>query len=216
DVAARGIRTIQGRLVLDTTYFDGAVEPPHFEEQPKERAAFRAPVASLGVNRSAITITVMQAPGGGARITLDPPSDYVRLAKAEVASVGRGRTRLRVDQRARAGAIELDVTGQIRAGEGSWDLRRRIDDPARYAAELFRKALADEGVRIRSRAIAAGAVPLTMRLVAHHDSAPLADVIRLVNKHSDNYAAECVLKTLGAETKGTPGPATWADGVAAM
>jgi D-alanyl-D-alanine carboxypeptidase/D-alanyl-D-alanine-endopeptidase (penicillin-binding protein 4) len=37
-----------------------------------------------------------------------------------------------------------------------------------------------------------------------------------MNKYSDNYVAECILKTLGAELKGTPGPATWADGIAAV
>ncbi len=216
DVAGRGVRTVEGRLVLDTTYFDGAVEPPHFDEQPKERAAFRAPVASLGVNRSAVAITVIAEPGGGARVVLDPPSDHVKLAKVEVTSVDRGRTRLRVEQRTRAGALEIDVTGQIRAGEGLWELKRRIDDPARMAAELFRKALAEQGVRIRSRAIGSGAVPVALKPIAYHDSPPLTDVLRLVNKHSDNYIAEAVLKTLGAETKGTPGPATWADGLAAM
>ena len=35
-----------------------------------------------------------------------------------------------------------------------------------------------------------------------------------MNKQSDNYVAETVLKTLGAETRTTPGPATWADGLA--
>jgi D-alanyl-D-alanine carboxypeptidase/D-alanyl-D-alanine-endopeptidase (penicillin-binding protein 4) len=216
DVAGRGVRTVLGRLVLDTTYFDGALDPPHFDEQPKERAAFRAPIASLGVNRGAIAITVMAEPGGGARVTLDPPSDHVKLAKVEVTSVDRGRTRLRVEQRTRAGTAEVDVTGQIRAGEGLWELKRRIDDPARMAAELFRKALAEQGVRIRARAIGSGAVPTTLKTIAYHDSPPLADVLRLVNKSSDNYAAEAVLTTLGAETKGTPGPATWADGLAAM
>jgi D-alanyl-D-alanine carboxypeptidase/D-alanyl-D-alanine-endopeptidase (penicillin-binding protein 4) len=216
DVAARGVRSIEGRLVIDTTYFDDAVEPPHFDEQPRERAAFRAPVASLGVNRCAITVTVMQEPGGRARVTLEPESDYVRLGKTEVTSTREGRTRLRVDPRTRNGGIELDVTGQIRTGEGSWDLRRRIDDPARFAAEVFRSALADQGIRIRSRALGNGTVPPTLKLIAHHDSAPLSDVLRIVNKHSDNYVAESLLKTLGAELKGTPGPATWADGIAAM
>ncbi len=216
DVAGRGVRTIEGRLVLDTTYFDGAIDPPHFDEQPKERAAFRAPIASLGVNRGAIAITVMAEPGGGARVWLDPPGDHVKLAKVEVTSALRGRTRLRVEQRTRAGTAEVDVTGQIRAGEGLWEIKRRIDDPARMAAELFRKALAEQGVRIRSRAIGSGAVPVALKPIAYHDSPPLTDVLRLVNKHSDNYIAEAVLKTLGAETKGTPGPATWADGLAAM
>jgi D-alanyl-D-alanine carboxypeptidase/D-alanyl-D-alanine-endopeptidase (penicillin-binding protein 4) len=220
DVAARGVREVTGRLVVDTTYFDGAIEPPHFDEQPKERAAFRAPVASLGVNRSAVEISVIPEPGGPGggdpRVTIEPPCEYVRLAKTEVTTVDKGRTRLRVEQRTKAGTLELDVTGQLRTGEGPWRLRRRIDDPARFAAEVFRRALAEEGVHLRTRAIGSGTVPLTMRLIAHHDSATLADVLRLVNKHSDNYVAESVLKTLGAELKSAPGPATWADGLAAM
>jgi D-alanyl-D-alanine carboxypeptidase/D-alanyl-D-alanine-endopeptidase (penicillin-binding protein 4) len=217
DVAGRGVREVSGRLVLDTTYFDGAIEPPHFDEQPKERAAFRAPIASLGVSRGSITISVVAEPGGGgARVEIEPASEYVRLAKTEVTTVDKGRTRLRVEQRARSGGVELDITGQIHAGEGTWELRRRLDDPARVAAEVFRKALADRGVRLRSRAIGSGAVPATAKLLAFHDSAPLSDVLRLVNKHSDNYIAESMLKTLGAETKVTPGPATWADGLAAM
>ncbi|HWO22970.1 MAG TPA: D-alanyl-D-alanine carboxypeptidase/D-alanyl-D-alanine-endopeptidase [Kofleriaceae bacterium] len=217
DVAARGVREIEGRLVVDATYFDGVIEPPHFDEQPKERAAFRAPVASLGMNRGAIAIRVAPEPGGGdPRVLLDPPCECARLAKTEVTSADKGRTRLRVEQRTKGGVIEYDVTGQIRASDGTWEVRRRFDDPARLAAEVFRRALADEGVRLRTRGIGSGTVPLTLRLLAHHDSATLADVLRLVNKHSDNYIAESVLKTLGAETKGTPGPATWADGTAAL
>ncbi|MBA3819877.1 MAG: D-alanyl-D-alanine carboxypeptidase/D-alanyl-D-alanine-endopeptidase [Deltaproteobacteria bacterium] len=220
DVAARGVRNVEGKLVLDTSYFDGAIEPPHFEEQPKERAAFRAPVASFGVNRSAVVITVMTEPGGGSRITLEPQTDYIKIAKQEVTSVPVGRTRLRVEiktkPKPRPELVELEITGQIRIGEGSWDLKRRVDDPARFAGEVFRKALATHGVKIRQRALGSGTVPLTAKVVAHHDSPPLTEVVRWMNKHSDNYIAESLMKTLGAERKGTPGPATWADGSAAL
>ena len=58
-------------------------------------------------------------------------------------------------------------------------------------------------------------VPAAAKLIAAHDSPTLADVLRTMNKHSDNYIAECVMKTLGAETKAAPN-ATWADGVAAL
>lgn len=216
DVAARGVRNVEGKLVLDTSYFDNNVEPPHFDEQPKERAAFRAPVASFGVNRSAVVLTVMAEPGGAARITLDPKTDYYKLTKQEVTSVTEGRTKLRVEQKPKKDHVELEITGQIKFGEGSWDLRRRVDDPARFAADVFKKALADQGVKIRKAQLGSGTIPLTAKLVAHHDSPPLLDVVRAMNKHSDNYVAECILKTLGAELKGTPGPATWADGLAAV
>lgn len=217
DVAARGVRNVEGKLVLDTGYFDTNFEPPHFDEQPKERAAFRAPVASFGVNRSAVTLTVMAEPGGApARISIEPQTDYYKLTKQEVTSVTEGRTKLRVEQKPKKDHVELEVTGQIRAGEGSWDLRRRVDDPARFAADVFKRALADQGVKIRKPQLGNGTVPLTAKIVAHHDSPPLLDVVRAMNKYSDNYVAESILKTLGAELKGTPGPATWADGLAVI
>lgn len=216
DVAARGIRTIEGKLVLDTTYFDNQVEPPHFNEQPKERASFRAPVAAFGVNRSSVTMTIMAEPGGGARVTLDPITEYTRITKDEVTSVPTGRTRLRLEMKPKRDHVELEITGQIRTGEGSWDLRRRIDDPARFAAVVFKKKLERHGVTLRKPQIAFAAIPQTAKLVAHHDSPALAEVVRIMNKHSDNYLAESILKTLGAETKGTPGAATWPDALAAM
>ena len=212
DVAARGIRNVEGKLVIDTSYFDSVTEPPHFEEQPKERAAFRAPIASFAVARGAFTVTVMTDPDGTARITMDPKAgDYLQLTKEEVTTIPIGRTRLRVETKPKRDHLEIEVTGQIRANEGSWDIRRRVDDPTRFAAEVFKKALADNGVQIRKRAIGLGRVPLASKLVAAHESPTLAEVVRIMNKHSDNNVAETILKTLGAELKGTPGPASWAD-----
>jgi serine-type D-Ala-D-Ala carboxypeptidase/endopeptidase (penicillin-binding protein 4) len=216
DVAARGVRSVD-RLVLDTSYFDDATEPPHFDEQPGETAYFRAPVASLGVARSAVTVTVTADPGGAATLRLDPaPGDYVRLVNRGVTSVTRGRTRLKVELKPQPDHLAIEVSGQIRWGEGRWEIRKRIDDPTRFAGEIFRRALIEHGVKVKARALAIGAVPPDATLLAAHDSAPLSEVVRQMNKLSDNYLAECVLKTLGAETRATPGPATWADGLAAL
>ena len=217
DVAARGIRTIDGQLIVDATYFDGDVEPPHFADQPKERAAFRAPVASLGVGKSAITVTVLPEPGGAGTVELEPDvPDYVRVGKADVKTVTDKRTRLKIDVQSKGGRLEVDVTGQIKVASGSFDVRKRVDDPPRLASEVFRAALAEHGVKLARRGFAYAAVPPAAKLVAVHDSAPLALVIRDMNKQSDNYIAESVLKTLGAETRTTPGPATWTDGTAAV
>ncbi len=215
ELAARGVRAVEGRIVLDTSYFDGVVEPPHFEDQPKERAGFRAPVASLGVARSSITVVVVADPGGGATVTLEPETDgYYVLTRREVTSVTSGRTRLRVETKVKGDHVEVEVTGIIRAGEGSWDLRRRVDDPARFAGEVFRHLLAEHGIAVRQKSIGIGTVPLAAKIIAVHDSQPLPDVLRFMNKTSDNYVAESVLKTLGAEsrTAPVPAPATWADG----
>jgi serine-type D-Ala-D-Ala carboxypeptidase/endopeptidase (penicillin-binding protein 4) len=216
DLAARGVRSVD-RLVIDASYFDEVVEPPRFEDQKTETAGFRAPVASFGVARSAVTVVVVADPGGAASVALDPePGDYLTLVTHDVTSVARGRTRLKIDLKPRSDHLEIDVSGQIRWGEGSWEVRKRIADPVRFAGEVFRRALVDHGIKVKARAIGRGPVPATAKLLASHDSAPLSDVLRHMNKLSDNYLAESVLKTLGAETRATPGPATWDDGRAAV
>jgi D-alanyl-D-alanine carboxypeptidase/D-alanyl-D-alanine-endopeptidase (penicillin-binding protein 4) len=216
ELAARGVRSVD-RLVIDDSYFDDQVEPPHFADQPGETAGFRAPVASLGVARSTVTVVVVADPGGAATVTLDPePGDYIKLVDKGVTSVTRGRTRLVVDMKPKIDHLEVTVSGQIRWGEGSWEIRKRVGDPTRFAGEVFRRALSEHGVKVKARALGHAVVPATARLLAAHDSPPLSDVLRTMNKVSDNYLAESLLKTLGAETRTTPGPATWADGRAAL
>ena len=217
EIAARGVRTIKGNLVIEATYFDNAVDPPHFAEQPKERAYFRAPVASFGVSRSAFLVNVIGEPGGGARVWIEPDAgEHIKLTKAEVTSIVEGRTRIKVDIKPKKDILEVEVIGQIRLADGHWWSRRRVDDPLRYAAEVFKRALAERGIKFTKKPIKLGPVPLNAKALVAHDSEPLSSVIRDMNKASDNYAAESVLKTLGAETRATPAPASWADGVAAV
>ncbi|HEX7836213.1 MAG TPA: D-alanyl-D-alanine carboxypeptidase/D-alanyl-D-alanine-endopeptidase, partial [Kofleriaceae bacterium] len=216
DVAARGVRSVD-RLVIDAGYFDDQVDPPHFTDQPGETAGFRAPVASFGAARSTVTVVVVADPGGAAHAMLEPAAgDYIKLVNKGTTSVTRARTRLVVDEKPRADHLEISVSGQIRWGEGSWEVRKRVPDPIRFAGEVFRRALIEHGVKVKAHAIGRGTVPATAKLLAAHDSPPLSEVLRSMNKSSDNYLAESLLKTLGAETRTTPGPATWADGRAAL
>jgi D-alanyl-D-alanine carboxypeptidase/D-alanyl-D-alanine-endopeptidase (penicillin-binding protein 4) len=224
EIAARGVRTIKGGLVIEATYFDTDVEPPHFNEQPKERAHFRAPVASFGVSRSAFIVNVIADPAGKARVWLEPDAgDHIKLTKVDVNSVVEGRTRIKVDIKPKKDPItkkdvlEVEVVGNIRFADGHWWSRRRVDDPVRYAGDVLKRALAEKGIKLLARnPIKTGTVPLNAKLLVAHDSNSLSSVVRDMNKSSDNYYAESVLKTLGAETRATPAPASWSDGIAAM
>ncbi len=55
-----------------------------------------------------------------------------------------------------------------------------------------------------------GKVPSNAIKVIQHLSPPLGDIIRLMNKPSDNWIAEFLFKAIGAEVKGVPG--TWRKG----
>ena len=74
---------------------------------------------------------------------------------------------------------------------------------------LLKAALMEKGVQIAG-GIVSGAVPSDARSVAKHLSPQLADILKLMNKPSDNWIAELVFKTIGAEVMGEPG--TWKKG----
>ncbi len=218
DLAVAGVRAVTGALVIDASAFDGAVEPPHFDEQPKERAGFRAPIAALAVAESTFTVVVEPDPAGlaPALVRLEPEApDYVRLTKLEVATLTTGRPRLRVDTKLVSGHLEVAVTGQVRSDGGVSYVRRRVDDPVRLATEVWKRALADEGIKIGRRP-RAGTTPTTARALTSRASATLAEVVRSMNKSSDNFLAETVLKTLGAAGRTDGQPASWADGLAVV
>lgn len=69
--------------------------------------------------------------------------------------------------------------------------------PSILAARSFRRALQRRGVSV-ANGVHAGRAPAESMLLATDHSPPLASILRAMNSDSDNYAAELVLKALGA------------------
>lgn len=223
DLRWRGVEFVTGDLVFDGSYFDDVDEPPRYADQPKERAGYRAPIGAASLEKNAVTVVVVpdRLGLGLAAVSLDPPaSDHVRLVEDDVVTVATGRTRIAVSTEVKKDHLELRVTGQIAAADGVYFARRRIDDPVAQFGDALRAALADAGIRIRGKGIRRRAIAPTdkVTVLAEHDSEPLADVVRAMVKTSDNYLAETVLKTMGAEARAAAGggPGTWADGIAVV
>ena len=74
---------------------------------------------------------------------------------------------------------------------------------------LLKNELVEKGIEVTGNVVS-GTVPEEARAVAKHLSPPLADIIKLMNKPSDNWIAEFLFKAIGAEVMGEPG--TWQKG----
>ena len=74
---------------------------------------------------------------------------------------------------------------------------------------LLKTELEQKGIEVVGEVVS-GTVPPDTRSVAKHLSPPLADILKLMNKPSDNWIAELLFKTIGAEVIGEPG--TWRKG----
>jgi serine-type D-Ala-D-Ala carboxypeptidase/endopeptidase (penicillin-binding protein 4) len=88
-----------------------------------------------------------------------------------------------------------------RSGRSSPFWQRR---PARFAASAFSKQLRAAGVDVR-RSAATGTTPAAAPLVTEWRSAPVAELLRLMNPPSDNFMAETLVKVLGGSTAGGTG-----------
>ena len=82
--------------------------------------------------------------------------------------------------------------------------------PPLLAAQGLIDALGRRGITVSGR-IGAGVAPAGGRLLARDESPPLSEIMRFLNRHSDNFTAEMLTKQLGA-LDGKPG--STADGLA--
>ena len=125
------------------------------------------------------------------------------------------------------GKIIIDETYLDRVPEGPgwmWDDRplqisalsiREIEpdtntwNRAYACGHLLKTALMEGGINVTGEVVS-GTVPSDAKVIVKHLSPPLADILKLMNKPSDNWIAELIFKTIGAEVIGEPG--TWQKG----
>ena len=205
DLAALGLHKVRGALVVDDSLFDGGYVPPGL--RPEERLdASRAPSSAASLNGNVVAVTIIPGATAGApaRIVLDPPSPYFTVA-GRVVTAASGPAAPAVDTKEDGGHTRVNVGGRIKLGADPRTFYRRVAQPSLFLG-LHAEAAARAARDRRRRRVRVGAAPAQgLRVLAAHDSAPLAVVVQDLNKRSNNFAAEQLLRTMGAEIGGRPG-----------
>jgi D-alanyl-D-alanine carboxypeptidase/D-alanyl-D-alanine-endopeptidase (penicillin-binding protein 4) len=213
DLKARGIRRVEGDLVVDQRFFDGETTPPAFEQQPNEWAPFRAPVAAVSVDENTVTLSIRPgASGNVASASFDPPG-FVDIDGAVRTDSGGG-DHVILDLSPGDHRLNAKLSGTI--GEDAHLVRytRRVEDPTLLAGYVVKQLLAQAGISFKGAVTsdAASAPSSHVGVLAQHESAPLSALLYELGKKSDNFYAEMVLKSLGGEAQKRP--ARSADGAA--
>ena len=78
-----------------------------------------------------------------------------------------------------------------------------VKNPPLNAAIILRNKLREHGIKVEGKAVK-GVTPSNIIPLAESQIL-LKDLIRLINKHSDNFLAECLFKTIGAVASGNQG-----------
>lgn len=86
---------------------------------------------------------------------------------------------------------------------------KHAENRATACGHFLKDKLTQEGVSVKGNVVS-GKVPTDAKSVAEHLSPPLSHIVKSMNKPSDNWIAEMLFKTIGAEVIGEPG--TWQKG----
>ncbi len=204
ELSRQGLREIRGDLIADETYFDSEERPKVWPETVPDDSWVNAPVGALSFNYDVVTVRVRPGPAAGSRPTVEliPLGSYFKVSNRAVTKAGTSR--LVVGRGFRQGMNTIEVSGSIRIGGGPVEVTKGVEDPALYALAGFRELATRQGIVIRGATRKAATPPEALELF-RFESKPLATIVRDMNKHSNNFIAETLLKTLGAEFVGAPG-----------
>lgn len=203
----KGLKSIQGNLVLDNTFFNPPPEDPAaFDGQPYK--PYNALPDALLLNQRATRFVFQpDTTSGKVMVASDPPAPGVRIENRITASTkgcnGKNdEPEMHVQPSAQGTVVEFVGTYSLDCG--TRDLYRVVAEPQDMMLGAFRNLWEELGGNFKG-SVRIAPTPAGATRIDGIDSRPLADVIRPMNKWSSNVMTRQVLLTLSAEQFGPPG-----------
>ena len=204
-----GIADVVGDIVVDETYFDDIRQGNGWMWDDSPFGGYFSHLSALTINHNSVLVHISPGSkiGDSVHTSLEPPTQYIKVINEATTVAPSGKARLGIErQRESVEANVLAIRGSMKIDRTA--IRRRVDvaEPALYCGGLLKEMLETKGVKLQGK-VRYGKAPAGATEVVNHVSPPLSRIVWQMNKPSDNLSAELILKTIGAEIKGTPGTA---------
>ena len=202
ELRLRGVKNLSEVVVDRGVFGDVAIDPGAFDDAPDR--PYNASPDAMMVNFGATRLVFLPDAQSRQWIPLlDPPTRDVRVeGRLEwVDGVCKGSPVVAADVQPVGPQSVIHISGKAAGDCGEFSLYRLAGGQGEHFEALFRLLWRELGGTL-SRGIRAGRVPARATALAWHDSPALADVIRQINKHSNNVMARMTLLTLGADMHG--------------
>ena len=205
ELRIRHIHTIDGNVVIDQNHFDQSTID-HSAIDGKVHRVYNAYPESFVVNFRA-TKFLLLPDSHKLSIVADPPSHSLRIENQVQLVEGKCRSHHRQlkfsTRKGSQGSTIVNVSGNFarQCGERSRTLVVQSADD--YLFGVIRSLWTSQGGKITGK-IATGGVNKDARLLYEHASRPMLDVLRGINKYSNNLMARALLLTIAAQSHGIP------------
>ena len=210
NLRARGLREIRGDLVLDRSFFASADanDPGGFDNEPSR--PYNTQPDALLVNFKSFRLGFI--PDGARRavnITVEPALPQLQIVNNLLPSAeacGDWVEKLKVAASSDASSARLVFAGSFPLACGEKERHYSLLAHPQYVHALFSLLWRELGGSI-SGGVRDGTVPPGAKPLLVNASQPLVDIVRDINKFSNNVMARQLFLTLGAATLGAPAAA---------
>jgi len=185
-----GVNSIEGDIILDESLFPAK----SIYEENGDRA-YSAKVSALSVNFNSLAVNIVS--GHNPLVSLDPQiPDLILVDRTEP-------SRSRTDVEIRRLGKSVVVSGKINDGSvGIRSIYRNIDDPAKYFENVLKLHLAWRGIELKGK-VFVNKKPAGLEELFVMDSRRLNDILVEMNKFSNNFIAEQLMRALVYKVKGS-------------
>lgn len=214
---ARGVKEI-GDIIVDDTLFPQEVVYNKIQFADDLKKGFAAPTSSLALEYNKIVVTV-QSDADEVKVYVEPKLDGIDIVNdAKIVKKNFSKAP-DVEVFAKDGKLIVRVSGRLKANAKYATVTRSISDPAIYAglafAHLFVRA---DTASKNTGGVFHGKVRKQKchgdKIVLNHVSSPLREIIKVMNKDSNNFIAEMLLRMVGEGyscSEGTETICQWLD-----
>jgi D-alanyl-D-alanine carboxypeptidase/D-alanyl-D-alanine-endopeptidase (penicillin-binding protein 4) len=207
-LTSRGIRKIAGDIIGDDDIFDDQSLGPGWAWD-YQTDWYAAQISGLSFNDNCVDISIVpgEVVGDLAQVKLNPISSYVTINNALKTCLHPWEQNMKIWRH--PASNHVDLTGSIALEGEGYEGWITVDNPTLFAATVLKEVLIARGILVAGQArdideVDPGSV--TNRLnwlpLASVTSPPITEIIKVINKRSQNYYAEQLLKTLGAHFTG--------------
>ncbi|RZV59708.1 D-alanyl-D-alanine carboxypeptidase DacC precursor [Candidatus Brocadiaceae bacterium B188] len=203
-VKSKGIQVITGDIIADDSIFDRTYTNPNWPENQLSQW-YCAPSCGLSFNDNCVDITLApgKKPGDVVKLFVEPRTSYYTICNTCVYTQNKKEHLYSIQKK--PGTNEILIKGKFWVNSTPEKTWVSIYNPALYLATVFKEMLEKNGIVVYG----------TVRLINEGDFADsdvtnivqtastMEQTILVTNKQSQNFYAEQIIKTLGAQIKGS-------------
>jgi D-alanyl-D-alanine carboxypeptidase/D-alanyl-D-alanine-endopeptidase (penicillin-binding protein 4) len=213
----RGIEKIEGNIIVDDTYFTEDIYPLGWaiDDAPFYYAT-QTSALSFADNVVSVSVAPNAQPGSRPFVAIIPETDYVEKENTAVTIPTDDTSFTPLTITRVMGGNEIAVSGEIPKGSNAIFEQITVESPSLYAGTVYKEELQFAGITVTGGVLTSRELKEKLQYnslshLGNIQSPPLPEIIKVMNKRSNNFFAEQLFRTIAKESGGKGDWKTGAD-----